>query len=123
MMRRVLVVDDEPLLADTLCAILVRHGFACSVAYGGEAALVLAGQFLPDTLLTDVMMPGMNGIELAERLCQSQPGVRVLLFSGQSATSDLLALAGEPACRWELLPKPMPPEELIGLLRRPDSGR
>ena len=110
MMRRVLVVDDEPLLADTLCAILVRHGFACSVAYGGEAALVQAGQFLPDTLLTDVMMPGMNGCELATGLTTLVPSLKVMFMSAYDR--DFLVARGLQPCG-PVITKPFTVEYLL----------
>ena len=64
---RVLVVDDERVIADTLSAILSKHGFAVMTAYSGATALDLARVTPPDLLISDVAMPEMNGIEATER--------------------------------------------------------
>src|SRR6187402_1568739 len=62
---RVLVVDDERLIADTVAKILNLHGFDAFCSYNGEDALQLAKSFRPDYLLSDVMMPKLNGVDLA----------------------------------------------------------
>src|SRR5215472_12265519 len=80
----VLVVDDEKVIADTLSVILTQSGFIALTAYDGEGALELARTCSPNLLLTDVMMPGMTGIELAITLTQADPKCKVLLFSGQA---------------------------------------
>src|SRR5262245_45394355 len=80
----VLVVDDEPIIADTIKEILNRNGFIAQSAYGGDEALQAAEQFSPDILLTDVLMPKINGVDLAIMLSKFHPGTRVLLFSGQA---------------------------------------
>lgn len=86
----VLVVDDEPIIADTIVAILNSKGFAASAAYSGETALHMALLVPPALLLTDVVMPGMDGIELAIAVTEAIPDCKTLLFSGQAASQDLL---------------------------------
>jgi DNA-binding NtrC family response regulator len=89
----VLVVDDERVIADTLSMILSKSGFSAITAYDGANALELARNRRPDLLISDVMMPGMTGIELAITVTETIPGCKVLLFSGQAATVDLLEQA------------------------------
>src|ERR1700729_3989612 len=87
---RVLVVDDEKLIADTTCQILDGAGFHAQAAYDGWAALDIAGKFRPDYLLTDVLMPRMNGVELAIAIIKMSPATRIVLFSGQAGISEIL---------------------------------
>lgn len=117
--QRVLVVDDERLIADTVAAILNNQGFEAIAAYNGEEALEAARGFQPDTVLTDVLMPKMSGVELGMKLRSELPETRVLLFSGQAATSELMRRAQAEGYYFELFPKPIHPEELIAKLKNP----
>ena len=109
----VLVVDDEPIIADTIVAILKNKGFAASSAYDGETALEMALLVPPELLITDVSMPGMNGIELAIALRKAIPDCQTLLFSGQAITHDLLKDATADGYQFALLPKPVHPKDLL----------
>lgn len=110
---RVLVVDDERLLADTTAAILRRAGFNAKTAYDGFGALEIAASFHPDHLLTDIMMPGMNGVELAIAIKKSHPTTKILLFSGQAGISDILEESKAKGFEFPLLAKPVHPTKLI----------
>jgi PAS domain S-box-containing protein len=81
---RILLVEDEPGLRDIAQRVLARAGFEVTAAAGPDEAILAAESMPepPDLLLTDVVMPGMRGPELAVRLCSSRPGLRVLLVSG-----------------------------------------
>jgi CheY-like chemotaxis protein len=109
----VLVVDDERVIADTLSAILSRSGFSTMVAYDGTGALKLAAECKPDLLISDVMMPGMTGIELAIAVTETVPGCRILLFSGQAATVDLLEKARHAGHDFTTLAKPVHPTDML----------
>jgi len=113
----VLVVDDEETLANTTTEILNMAGFCAFVAYDGQMALELAAKFRPDILLTDVMMPGMNGIELATALTRLLPRTQVLLISGQAGTIDLLEKASSEGHAFDLIAKPIHPVKLIERLK------
>jgi CheY-like chemotaxis protein len=113
-----LVVDDEPVIADTLSLILERQGFAVFAAYGPQSALEIAAVTPPDILLSDVVMPGMNGIELAMEICKQAPDCGVVLLSGQAATMDLLEKYPEVTGRFTILAKPIHPRELMHELSR-----
>ena len=81
-MRRILIVDDEHVIADTLSVIFGKGGFEARVAYSTEDALVRARESPPDLLLCDVNMPGRDGLELIQELLREQPGCRVMVLTG-----------------------------------------
>jgi DNA-binding response OmpR family regulator len=109
----VLVVDDESVIADTLTEILSRSGYAAITAYDGDEALEIALQTPPEMLITDVILPGMNGIELAVKIRRIFPDCKILLFSGQAATVDLLAGAKGAGHHFNLISKPIHPKDLL----------
>lgn len=114
---RVLVVDDERVIADTLAIILNQSGFSASAVYTGMAAVERAKADKPDLIISDVIMPDMNGIEAAIRIRQLLPGCKILLFSGQAATADLLEKARQEGHEFEILAKPVHPQDLLAKLR------
>lgn len=107
------VVDDENIIASTLDLILRSEGFDVRSFVDPLDALAAAQSTEPHLLITDVMMPGMNGIELAIEVTLAYPRCKVLLFSGQAATEDLRAKARRSGYEFELLAKPVHPEDLI----------
>lgn len=109
----IMVVDDESVIADTLAAILSRSGYATVAAYDGEEALETALISPPEMLITDVILPGMNGIELATTIRRIFPDCKILLFSGQAASADLLAPARAAGHHFTMLGKPIHPSELL----------
>ena len=117
----ILVVDDEVKLADTMTAILNISGFCAFTAYEGRSALEIAEEIQPDYLLTDVVMPEMNGVELAIAVRRIRPETTILLFSGQAGTIDLLEDARSSGYSFEVLEKPMHPVRLIEHLKRKRS--
>ena len=114
--RRVLIVDDEHLIADTLALILANAGFDTFTSYSGEEAIGVAHNIGPDAVLSDVIMPGINGVQLAMRILQEYPDTRVLLFSGQAMTNDLVREAEARGFNFSVLSKPLHPSRIIKLL-------
>jgi len=110
---RVLVVDDEKFVADTLALILQGEGHEAFAVYDGNAALRKSESFIPDCVISDVIMPGMTGIELCSAIEKKYPNCEILLFSGQAYTSELVEKARAEGHCWELLAKPIDPEELL----------
>lgn len=115
--RKVLVVDDQRLIADTISEILEGAGFQVMVAYDGWTALEAARRFHPDYLLSDVLMPRMNGVELAIAIRKMLPAAKVLLFSGQAGISNALLEGQKQGFEFELIAKPIHPLKLIERLK------
>ena len=117
-LRKILVVDDQCVIADTLVAILkAAGGCSASAAYSGEAALEAIAADVPNLLITDVSMPGMNGVELAVKVRQDHPQCKVLLFSGHSSAAHLIEEARAKGYDFTLLQKPIHPRDLLECLR------
>ena len=114
---KIIVVDDEPIIADTLVNILEGEGHDALAVSHGESAVKWAKMVLPDAVISDVIMPGMDGIETAKAIMQLLPNCRIILFSGQAASVDLLAKARVEGYVFELLPKPINPEKLLEKLK------
>jgi CheY-like chemotaxis protein len=115
---RILVVDDEPLIADTIVQILNRNGFIAEAAYGGREAIEVARRTNPELILSDVLMPHIDGVEAAITIQKFLPATRIVLFSGQAATVEILARARKRGYQFELLAKPLHPTQLIKHLRQ-----
>ncbi len=115
---RVLVVDDERVIADTLSIILNKNGFDASAVYSGSAAVSRAQEIKPELVISDVIMGDMNGIDAAIRIRELLPRCKILLFSGQAATADLLEKARKEGHEFEILAKPVHPQDLLAKLKR-----
>jgi CheY-like chemotaxis protein len=114
---RVLVADDERVIADTLVMILNRSGFDARAVYSGEKAVELASAFKPEMLISDVIMDDLTGIDAAIQIRSLFPKIKILLFSGQAATADLLAKARAQGYEFDILAKPVHPQDLLAKLR------
>jgi len=110
---RVLVVDDERLVADTLSEILRRFQYDALPFYNGETAIAAAREQCPDFVLSDVIMPRLNGVETVLKIREICPRTRVILLSGNAATANLLAEAHSEGHDFQLLAKPVHPDELL----------
>jgi CheY-like chemotaxis protein len=114
---RVLVADDEQVIANTLAIILNQSGFEARAVFSGEKAVEALDSFQPDMLISDVIMTGMTGIEAAIITRAHMPNCKILLFSGQAATADLLEKARTQGHEFEILAKPVHPTDLLAKLR------
>jgi CheY-like chemotaxis protein len=114
---RILVADDERIIADTLAAILSQNGYESIPVYGGRLAVEKARRWRPDLFLSDVSMPELDGIQAAIEICAMFPGCRVLLFSGEPSSKILVREAGAKGHRFEFLEKPIPPVDLLRRIR------
>ena len=116
--QRILVVDDEQLIAQSLRDILSRAGFEAVFALSGPEAIELAKQVCPDIVISDVIMPDVDGVQTAIGIQRACPKARILLFSGQAATSDILERARAEGHDFELLPKPIHPARLLAAIHK-----
>jgi DNA-binding response OmpR family regulator len=116
----VLIVDDEQVIADTRAAIFSSWGYATMAAYDAESALELADVIPPELLVSDVILTGMNGVDLAIAIKTSVPDCKVLLLSGQPAGVDMLAAARNAGHDFTLLLKPLHPARLLAQLSKMD---
>jgi DNA-binding response OmpR family regulator len=105
--QRVLIVDDDRLVADTLALIFRKSGFDTRVAYSTDEALLCAREFLPDLLLCDITMPGRDGLELVLDITRELPSCRIIVLTG--SYSNLLTVRQQSS----KLPRPM------GILTKP----
>lgn len=116
MAARIFVIDDEKAIADTLAVILNRSGCQATAFYDAESALAGCGSAPPDIVISDIVMPRMDGIELAIRIEERHPACRILLFSGHAGTADILRDARQQGHNFELLRKPLNPKDLLAKL-------
>jgi DNA-binding response OmpR family regulator len=109
----IFVVDDEPVIASSLAAILQMNGFTARFFTCPLEALAAARSESPDLVISDVAMPGISGIDLAIQMRAQYPNCMILLFSGQAATMDLLEGARAQGYDFRLLQKPVHPSEFL----------
>lgn len=115
--RRVFVVDDERVIADTLCAILRADGYDAMAFYDAESALTAFNREGPEYMISDIVMPGMSGVELAIQIRQRCSGCLILLYSGHPGTIEVLEAAHRKDYNFEFLMKPVHPKELMAKLK------
>ena len=114
-LKRILVVDDEPNINDLISTSLKFSGFEVRSAMNGAQALAIAEEFKPHALVLDVMMPGMNGFEVCEKLRKDGLKVGVLFLTAKDSTDDKvtgLTIGGD-----DYMVKPFSLEELIARVR------
>ena len=122
--RRVLVVDDEPTIAESVAARLRAEGFTVTVAHDGPAAVAAVERDGPDLVVLDVMLPGFDGLEVCRRIQAARP-VPVLMLTARDDETDLLV--GLAVGADDYLTKPFSMRELAArvhaLLRRVERTR
>jgi DNA-binding NtrC family response regulator len=113
---RILVVDEESVTADTLAKVLRRNGYATEAAYDGNGALQRALLSPPELVITDVALPGMSGVQLAITIKRVYPDCKILLYSGQASTPELIRSPHWAPYDFTLLSKPVRPKDLLALV-------
>jgi DNA-binding NtrC family response regulator len=109
----VLIVDDEPSLANTLAIIFQRAGYVATAVYSGEEALTFIEAQTPSVVVSDVIMPGLDGVAMAKMIRRTHPNCPVLLFSGNADTHDLVEAAKKEGHAFDVLAKPVPPPQML----------
>ena len=117
-MKRIFVVDDEQPIADTLVVILRQSGYEASAFYNAQSALEQIESCCPELVISDVMMPGMSGVDMAILIKERHPTCKVLLFSGNATTVDMLEGIRRRGQDFELLAKPIHPTALLARIAR-----
>ena len=110
---RVLVADDEEVIATTLATILELAGYDVCAVYGGEAAVRLMDLFKPDLVITDITMPGVTGVEVAFAARAVLPRCKILLFTGHASLHNLLRASEDEGLSFDLVTKPIRPGDLL----------
>jgi two-component system OmpR family response regulator len=113
--HRVLVVDDEPNIADVVAMALRFQGFAVETVHTGQGALSAVTSFKPDLIVLDVMLPDMDGFDVASRLGGPRGRVPVIFLTARDATEDKvrgLSIGGD-----DYVTKPFSLEELVARVR------
>jgi DNA-binding NarL/FixJ family response regulator len=120
-MKRLLVVDDVPLFRAGLASALRDAGFEVVAEAGGaEAAVTAAEEHQPDLVLLDILMPGISGLEVVEKITAVAPGANVILLTASESEEDLLV--GVKAGARGYVTKDAPFEDLVGALNAVNSG-
>ncbi|KAA6464452.1 response regulator [Acidobacteria bacterium AB60] len=110
---KVLIADDEKVIADSLAMILNQTGFEARAVYSCANALELASAFRPDLLISDVLMSDTNGVDAAIEMRALLPELQVFLLSGQTGTADMIAKSPARDLGFEVLTKPVHPQDLL----------
>ena len=113
---KIFVVDDEPEIAKMLAVVLQLNLFDAVAYFDPVEALEAAKETPPDCLISDVQMPGMNGIDLGIAVVAQCPACKVLLFSGQVDAPEQVEAAKEAGYAFEFLHKPVHPKVLAEVL-------
>jgi DNA-binding NtrC family response regulator len=111
--QKVLIVDDERGTADSLAMIFNIVGYEALATYSAEEALGLIESWQPALAILDVVLPKMNGVDLAILLADRRPSCQILLFSGNPNTTQILQAATEAGHPFEILEKPVPPDLML----------
>lgn len=114
MKSRILVVDDDRLVADTICLIYKANGFDSEACYSAAEGLERARSYVPDLMLCDVSMPDVSGLQLADSIAELLPETRMLLLSAYASNAAYTRAHARRARRpLKLLSKPCRPEDLL----------
>lgn len=114
MKTRILVIDDDPALAEMLTIVLRNEGFDSMVVGDGTQALTAAREFRPDLVLLDLMLPGMNGIDVC-RVLRADSSVPIVMLTAKADTVDVVL--GLESGADDYVIKPFKPKELVARVR------
>jgi len=118
---RILIVDDETAILDTLRILLKREGFQVETAVGGQQGIDRMHDTRPDVLLSDVRMPGVGGLEVLLAAREMDPGLPVILMTAQASLQTAIRAVNEGA--YYYIQKPFANDELVAIVRRASESR
>ena len=119
-LETVLIVDDDPMILSFIKEEIAQYGYKPILANNAEEALALAEEERIDLLLTDIMMPGINGVDLAKQFAVFNPEIKILFMSGFVCPS--IAHQGIPESEYAFVQKPFAPNVLVKKIRKVLSG-
>jgi DNA-binding response OmpR family regulator len=119
MKKRILIVDDDLAVRDTLIAILEDHGYEVSTAVNGQLGLVAFRRERPDLLITDIVMPVKEGLQTIREIREERPDMKIIAISGGSRTErhDFLEIARQLGA-WDVIVKPFDPDDFAARVGR-----
>jgi DNA-binding response OmpR family regulator len=117
MMHRILVIDDDAGVRDTIRRTLDGHPYEVITAENGEHGLSVCRSTPPDLVITDIVMPTMEGLQTIRELRRERPTLPIIAISagGRGRRHDFLEIARQLGA-WEILVKPFDPDELVALI-------
>ena len=118
-MQKILVIDDDVLVRDTIVRILERKGYQVLVAGDGARGLRIFRSERPDLVITDIIMPEKEGLETIREIRGESPDAKIIAISGGAriGNMDFLDVAGKLGAS-EIIPKPFDPAELVNIVSR-----
>lgn len=114
---RVLIADDEKIIADTLAIIIRNSGFSVTTVYSGTSAVEAAKRLRPDVVICDIRMPDLNGVDAANRISQFLPSSKIVLCSGHTDVQESWEHSHAGGLKFVFLPKPVLPTVFLDFLR------
>jgi CheY-like chemotaxis protein len=121
-LRRVLIVDDQQVIATTLAAILNNSGFEAVAVFSGPDALKLAQSSVFDILITDMNMSPLSGIQTAKAFRNLHPRAQIFLLTGTVSDEEAMRERDKEGLAFQILRKPLHPLRVIEALRGLDSN-
>lgn len=112
---KILIVEDDAVLCEVLKTVLEKNGFAVDLTSNGEEGLHMAEQYLPDAMILDIMLPGLDGLSVLKRLRENNLNIPVLLLTDKTKVEN--RIEGLDLGADDYLPKPFDPGELVARLR------
>jgi DNA-binding NtrC family response regulator len=116
--KRVLIVDDEVVIADSLARVFSVNGYDSKAAYSVEGAIQAVSEWTPRLAIIDVRLREINGVDFAVQLREKFPCCEVALFTGLSDLSDLLERTKDAGHAFEVISKPIHPKDILGIAAR-----
>ncbi len=116
MNKKILIIDDEELFREDLAVVLSQQGFECRTAATAEEGLEVFREFMPDIVLTDIVLPGKNGVEILEELQQMNPACTIIMMTAYGTLETAVEAFRKGAADYVL--KPLVIEDLLGKIRR-----